>query len=219
MTTPHLKLISFATCPYVQRARVILNEKQIQHELEYIDLDAPPGWFYEVSPLEKVPVLLVENKPLFESMVICEYLDEVSAGSLHPEEPFAKARNRSWIEFGNEILSNNYGYFTTDDSIRFKQLRATILEQLDILEEELSNSPFFNGAKFSLIDAVYAPLFRMFDVLHRVYDYNFFTDTAKVKLWSDTLLAHPSVVNSIPAGYGEDMEVYLKKQNSVLNRA
>jgi glutathione S-transferase len=47
-----------------------------------------------------------EDTSLFESAVICEFIDEVTPGSLHPEDPFKKAYHRAWIEFGSEILNN-----------------------------------------------------------------------------------------------------------------
>ena len=55
----------------------------------------------------KVPVLIVdENKVLFESAVICEYLNEITFGSLHSKDPLEKARHRAWIEFGSGILGS-----------------------------------------------------------------------------------------------------------------
>ena len=67
-----LKLISHHLCPYVQRARIVLEEKSVPHELEFVDLADKPDWFLEISPLGKVPVLLVDGQPLFESVVIAE---------------------------------------------------------------------------------------------------------------------------------------------------
>ena len=54
---PHL--ISFETCAFVQRAVITLKRKQIAHDITYIDLDDPPDWFLDLSPLKKVPVLKV----------------------------------------------------------------------------------------------------------------------------------------------------------------
>lgn len=218
MSSPHFKLISFDLCPYVQRARIVLLEKNVNFDVEFIDLAAPPDWFLELSPLGKVPVLLVDGRPIFESMAICEYLDEVTRGSLHPPDPFKKAQNRAWIEFGNNILSTTYSYSTVGDELKFKQLGATITERFDILEEQIVNEPFFNGDTFSIVDAVYAPLFRFYEVLKHYETTISFQDMPNVVKWWDTLLDRPTVINSVPASYMDNMIVYLDKQDSVLSQ-
>lgn len=218
MTLPQFKLISFALCPYVQRARIVLLEKKVDFGVEFINLDAPPDWFLDISPLEKVPVLLVDGRPIVESMAICEYLDEVTPGSLHPSDPFEKAQNRAWIEFGNDTLSATYSYFTAGDELKLKQLEAKITERFDILEEQIVNAPFFNGDTFSIVDAVYAPLFRFYDVLKH-YETKFsFQGMPNVVKWWDAIMNRPTVINSVPESYMGDMFVYLDKQDSVLSQ-
>jgi len=219
MSQPHLKLVSFAICPYVQRARIVLQHKNIDYELEFIDLDAPPEWFLDISPLGKVPVLLADDKPVFESMVICEYLDEITTGSLHPADPFEKAQNRAWIEFGNDVLSNTYAWFTTDDELRYKQLRATLTDRFEILEEQLQHSPYFNGEEFSMVDAVFAPLFRSYEVAKQFHSIDFFDETPNVVRWWNTLLAHPAVKLSAPDTYMDEMASYLKNKDSVFSKS
>jgi len=73
----------------------VLAEKDIPHAIEFIDLGNKPDWFLKISPLGKVPVLCVDARQLFESSVIAEYLDEISPGSMYPDDAFDKARNRS----------------------------------------------------------------------------------------------------------------------------
>ena len=102
---PDLHLISHHLCPYVQRAVIVLTEKDIPHEQTYIDLANKPDWFVTLSPLGRVPVLKTGRATVFESQVIAEYLDEVTPGLLHPADPLEKARHRSWIEFGSETLN------------------------------------------------------------------------------------------------------------------
>jgi glutathione S-transferase len=218
MSTPHLKLISFTLCPYVQRAIIVLNEKNISYDIEYIDLSAPPAWFYDISPLEKVPVLLVDEKPLFESMVICEYLDEITEGSLYPDDAFKRATNRAWIEFGNDILSTTFEFYTTEDENRFKHLSNTLVDRFEVLENEISNGTYFNGEYFSMVDAVYAPIFRYHNRIAQYKDYGFFEDAPKIKTWGDSLLQHPSVIKSVPDTYEQDTTNYLKKLNSVFRK-
>lgn len=48
---PNLKLISHTLCPYVQRARIVLDEKAIPHDIEFIDLNAKPEWNLKLSPV------------------------------------------------------------------------------------------------------------------------------------------------------------------------
>lgn len=215
MALPKLKLISFTLCPYVQRAMIVLNEKNIPFDIEYIDLSEPPPWFYDVSPLEKVPVLLVDDEPLFESMVICEYLDEITEGSLYPEDAFKRATNRAWIEFGNDILSTTFEFYTSEDGKRFKHLINILIDRFEVLEEHISQGPYFNGKEFSMIDAVYAPIFRYHNRIAQYKDYGFFEDAPRVKAWGDNLLQRDSVIKSVPETYEQDMTNYIKKIDSV----
>ncbi len=215
MTVPKLKLISFTLCPYVQRAMIVLNEKNVPFDIEYIDLSEPPAWFYDISPLEKVPVLLVDDEPLFESMVICEYLDEITEGSLYPDDAFKRAKNRAWIEFGNDILNTTYEFYTTEDKKRFNHLKNTLIDRFEVLEEEFSDGPFFNGEKFSMIDAVYAPVFRYHHRIAGYKDYNLFEDAENIKAWGDRLMQRSSIIKSVPGSYDQHMTAYLKKLDSV----
>ena len=80
-------LVSIPLCPYVQRAAIVLHEKEIAFERRYIDLANKPVWFTTMSPLGKVPLLLVGQEPVFESGVIVEYLEETSRWPLHPADP------------------------------------------------------------------------------------------------------------------------------------
>ncbi len=215
MDLPEFKLISFPLCPYVQRARGILVEKNIAHDIEYIDLQEPPAWFYDISPLEKVPVLLVDGKPLFESLAICEYLDEITPGTLHPEDAFNRALNRAWIEFGNDVLSLTFRFYTTNDQDVYKQLEVLLLERFETFEEFFSGEPFFNGTKFCIIDMVYAPLIRFHHAITKYSDKNFLADAPKLTAWGTRLLDYPAVVQSVPDDYDAILETYLRKQESI----
>jgi len=215
MTIPKLKLISFPICPYVQRAMIILNEKNVPFDIEYIDLSAPPPWFYDISPLEKVPVLLVDDKPLFESMVICEYINEITPGSMYPEDPFAKAENRAWIEFGNDILTTTFDLMSTNDLKIFKHSKNILTDRFEVLEDEFSNAEYFNGSDFSMVDAVYAPLFRYHKRILEFTDYGIFEDAPNIKAWGERLLERPSVIKSVPEDYEQRFLIFLESQNSI----
>ena len=218
METPSLKLISFTLCPYVQRALIVLREKNIPHEIEYIDLSSPPPWFYDISPLEKVPVLLVNNEPLFESIPIIEFIDDISPPSLYPDDPFEKARQKAWMEFGNEILSGIYSFYTSEDESTYRHQHRIIMDRLDILEEHLTQGPYFAGDTFSMVDTIYGPLFRYLNALSSLSGENFFHETPQVRQWSEQLLARESVQKSVPATYMEEIRTYISNLNSIFSQ-
>ena len=163
-----LTLISHHLCPYVQRAAIALAEKGIAFERINIDLAAKPDWFKAVSPLGKVPVLRVthaggEETSIFKSAVILEYLEETSPSPLHPGDALQRARHRGWIEFGSQVLNGIGRFYSATERATFERERAALEAMFARLEEELAEGPFFAGANFSLVDAVFAPVFRYFD--------------------------------------------------------
>ena len=87
-------LVSFKTCPWVQRSAIILREKNAPFEFRHIEPDNRPDWFLAISPHKKVPTLTIDDKvTLFESNAINEYLDETIAPRLHPEDPIQRAED------------------------------------------------------------------------------------------------------------------------------
>jgi glutathione S-transferase len=101
---PNLTLVSHDLCPYVQRAVIVLAEKSVPNERHYIDLADKPDWFRKISPLGKVLLPQIGDVMIFEPAVICEYLDKITPGSLHPRDPLQKAQHHAWVEFASAIL-------------------------------------------------------------------------------------------------------------------
>ena len=106
-----LELVSHALCPYVHRAAAMIHEKGGTFERRTIDLKAKPDWFLAISPRGKVPVLLVDGRPLFESQAIIEFLDETHPPSLLGVDPFERARQRAWVEVANDLSNAQYRLF------------------------------------------------------------------------------------------------------------
>ncbi|MDU6138825.1 glutathione S-transferase family protein, partial [Bradyrhizobium sp.] len=137
-----LKLISHKLCPYVQRAVIALKEKGVAFERIDIDLANKPDWFLKLSPLGKVPVLVVRSAEsevaLFESNVICEYIEETQAGArLHPADPLTRAQHRAWMEFGSAILGDLWGLETTQDAATFAAKRDALAAKFARVEAAL----------------------------------------------------------------------------------
>jgi glutathione S-transferase len=218
---PALTLISHHLCPYVQRAAIALTEKGIAFERIYVDLAAKPDWFKAVSPLGKVPVLRVRqadgnDASIFESAVILEYLEETSPPLLHPAEPLQRARHRAWMEFGSQVLNGIGRFYSATDTAAFERERAGLEAMFGRLEDELAGGPYFAGEKFSLVDAVFAPVFRYFDGFDRLGDFGILTGKPKVAAWRAALAARPSVKAAVVEDFPERLLAFFEARQGVL---
>ena len=214
-----LHLISFKTCPFVQRAVITLKHKNIDFDITYIDLADPPDWFLEISPLGKVPVLKVDDEILFESAVINEYLDEITGGELQPRDPLARAKNRAWIEFASDMLGNLYMMKMSQDEERYNKYRELLVSQLHRVEKRLGDGPWFNGEQFTLADTAFAPLFRQNSVADGKLSVIDPESMPKVSAWAERLLALAEVRASVVDEFDDLALAALRKNGSFsLNR-
>ncbi len=214
--TRTLKLVSFDLCPYVQRAAIVLAEKGVAFERVDIDLSDKPEWFNAISPFGKVPLLQVDEHVLFESAVIVEYLEETEPRPLHPRDPLERARHRAWMEFGSSILADIWVIETTKDGALFEAKRTMLRDKFKRLEEQLSTGPFFAGAGFSIVDAVFAPVFRYFDVFDEITDLGIFNGLEKIAAWRKALAARQSVIGAVVPDYSDRLHAFLRKHDGHL---
>ena len=217
MMTP-LILVSHALCPYVQRAAIVLFEKEVPFTRRDIDLDNKPDWFLTISPLGKTPVLLVDDVPLFESAVICEYLEDVYAPRLHPQQPLHRARHRAWIEFSSSMLNAISTFYFAPDDAALERAVSELRRKAGQLEVTLDASPFFAGPHFSVVDAAFAPVFRYFDVFDGIEDFGFFFGMSKVQAWRSALGTRASVSSAVSDDYAKVLLDFLKRKSSALSR-
>lgn len=213
-----LKLISHKLCPYVQRAVIALTEKGVPFERIDIDLANKPDWFQAISPLGKTPVLQVGDKAIFESAVILEYLEETQARPLHPADPLTRADHRAWIEFGSTVLNDIAGFYAASDEAAFKAKTSQLEARFARLEARVAASPWFDGENFSLVDAVFGPVFRYFDVFDDIADFGILSGKPKLKRWRKALAARPSVRTAVSADYPALLRDFIDRRQAWLSR-
>jgi glutathione S-transferase len=211
-----IELISFKTCPFVQRAAITLGYKEVEHKVTFIDLADPPDWFLEISPLAKVPVLRVDGEILFESAVINEYLDDITGGELQPKDSLVRAKNRAWVEFASNMLGNIYMMKTAAEKDKYEKYRDLLVSQLRRVEKRLGNGPWFNGEDFSLADTAFAPWFAHDAVANYRFSVIDAATMPKLDAWSKRLLALPAVKNSVVAEFEELYLAALETNNCYL---
>ena len=219
MKQHEFQLITHALCPYVQRSIITLQEKDITYSRTDIDLANKPAWFEKKSPMGKVPILLVDQTyTLFESAVICEYLDEITPGSLHPANSLEKAYHRAWIEFGSSLLSKVATLYNAKEASDFQAIHTEIRNKFRLIEKELAGGCFFSGEKFHLIDAVYGPIFRYFDVFATFTNLDTFDHLPKCRLWRKALKQRNSVQKAVAKDYPHRLIEFLLNRKSYISQ-
>ena len=116
-------------------------------------------------------MLLVGDHTIFESAVILEYLEETQASPLHPANALHRAEHRAFIEFGSAVLNDIAGLYSAPDEPAFKAKAAQLEAKLCTSGGPNRRRPWFDGENFSLVDAVFGPVFRYFDVFDEIGDF------------------------------------------------
>ncbi|MBC5764085.1 glutathione S-transferase family protein [Ramlibacter albus] len=212
-----LTLVSHHLCPYVQRAAIVLLEKGVPFGRRWVDLANKPDWFRAISPLGKTPVLLADDTPVFESAVICEYLDETHEPRLHPADPLQRAQHRAWMEFGSAVLNTIWAFYTAPDAAALEARRDELRTKFEQLEAVVEG-PFFAGERFSIVDAVFGPVFRYFDVFEALGEPSLFGGLPRVRAWRAALAQRPAVREAAVPDYRERLTQFLLDRRSELSR-
>lgn len=215
------ELISNILCPYTQRAAIQLAEKGLESRRTYIDLADKPGWFVQLSPMGKVPVLRVGDTAVFETAVICEYIEEalVDRAPMWPAAPLDRARHRAWAEFASSVIGDVFGFYMAPDEASFERKRVELAARFARLESQLgAAAPYFGGERFGLVDAAFAPIFRLLDTFDRVADFRLLEGLPATAAYRHTLAQRPSVQAVVVPEYGQVFLSYLTERGSHMAR-
>lgn len=187
---------------------IVLRAKEVDFEITYIDLRNKPDWFLKISPHGKVPVLVVDDEPLFESSAIAEYLDETVSPRLHPEDAIKRARNRAWNDFVPDFARGLSGVSYAKDEEGMQEGFKMARQRLDRLEGALAterdnDGPYFNGDQLCLVDASYAPFLHRFSIIEQIIKSRLLEDYPLVQTWTDALMSSDCVTKSVADEFEE----------------
>ena len=161
-----LKLYSGWFCPFVQRAWTVLEEKKIPYQYIEVNPYHKPQSLLSLNPRGLVPTLQYDNKPLYESTVICEFLEDAYPDhgiKLLPDDPYVRARMRIWTDFvGTRIIPAFHRFLQFQPGQQgdktIEDVRKEFLETLRQFAEAMDDDgPFFVGKEPTLVDFVLAP--------------------------------------------------------------
>lgn len=148
-----LVLYDAPRCPFCARVRIVLAEKDAPFEAIEIDLADRPSWLYEKNATGRVPVLEEDGRPLPESEVIMEFLEErYPEPPLLPADPADRAFVRVRIHRADELTDPYYALRRGEEGAE-AQLDAA----LGRLDAALEERRFLGGDQYGLADIAYVP--------------------------------------------------------------
>jgi glutathione S-transferase len=158
-----VKLLGMWASPFVLRVKLALSLKGVGYEYVEEDLKSKSEQLLKSNPvLQKVPVLIHDGKPICESSVILQYIDEAFAGvgpSLLPEEPHGRAVARFWAAYidGTLVKASSEASMakTEEEKAEGKKQVAAAVETLEGALRDCSNGkPFFGGDTAGYVDVM-----------------------------------------------------------------
>lgn len=195
-----LKLYYHPFASFCQKALIAFYEKELAFEPVFIDLGDPEhrARLKSVWPMMKFPVLRDEAaaRIIPESSLIIEYLDGITPdrAPLVPEDPKAALQARMWDRFFDGFVAVHVTKFVIDrlrpegrrDPDGVAQARATIVQALELFENEVAGREWAIGNRFSLADCAAAPSLFYAGTIVPLDGY------PHVKSYFERLLARPS---------------------------
>jgi glutathione S-transferase len=196
-----LKLYDYPDCPFCQKVRVVLAEKDLEYEKIFVDLrkqEQKTPDFLRLNPYGKVPVLVDDDEVVYDSTIINEYLEEEYP---HPRLMPEDSQGRASVRLLEDYCDNSFIPPTTAlltqlrkaegerDAQRVEQAREELRRALYFLRDRLGNHEFLVGKDFSLADAAFAPRIMVLGRLGVELE----PSLSAVQSWIERIRARPSV--------------------------
>ncbi|KAH9319946.1 hypothetical protein KI387_021715, partial [Taxus chinensis] len=162
-----VKVLSLWSSPYVMRVLIGLEEKGIKYETVPQNFSEKSPLLLEMNPVYKrVPVLIHNGKPVAESVIALEYIDEVwtSGPAFLPADPYERALARFWADYVDKKIYEPGKNIIRSTGEKQEAAKLEFIENLVLLEETLKGKDYFGGDKFGLVDIVLAPQISWFPV-------------------------------------------------------
>lgn len=108
-----------------------------------------------------MPLLKVrqpEGANALRSVVICEDTEDIlDVASMYPKDALSRAQQRGRIEFATPTYADAWRFLNPTDRLTADAKKAAFRERLQRLEAALGAGPYFAGADFRMVDAMFGP--------------------------------------------------------------
>lgn len=194
-------LLDFWASPFGMRLRIALAEKGVEYEYREEDLRNKSPLLLQMNPIhKKIPVLIHRDRPICESLIALQYIDEAwpSPSPLLPSDPHLRAQARFWADFVDKKIYDAGRRVWTTKGEEQEGARRDFIESLKLLEQELGDRPFFGGDTLGFVDVALLPFYTWFEAYEKFGGFHIEPECPKFIAWAKRCLQKESVSTSLP---------------------
>nr|GLL47210.1 probable glutathione S-transferase parA [Ipomoea trifida] len=184
---------------FAMRPKMALALKGIHYQSKAEDLTNKSSLLLEMNPVHnKVPVLIHNGKPVCESLIILDYIDEVWKDKfpLLPSDPYKRAQARFWADFIDKKIFEclKAWMFKTKDA---KGIKEELVEKLKVLEGELGEEAYYGGERIGFLDLALLSYYNWLLTFEKDTEFSVEAEIPKLSEWSKRCLQNESVSTSL----------------------
>ncbi|KAK6132453.1 hypothetical protein DH2020_033808 [Rehmannia glutinosa] len=181
------------------RVRIALAEKGVEYEYREQNLLNKGQYLLEMNPIhKKIPVLIHNGKPICESLIIVEYIDEVWKNNpLLPSDPYQRAQARFWADFIDKKVNDAGKRIWYMKGEQQEAAKEEFIEALQLLETELGDKAYFGGDKFGFVDLALIPFYCWFHAYETFGNFSTEEHCPKLIEWAERCEKIESVSKSL----------------------
>ncbi|KAL5079156.1 hypothetical protein RYX36_007577 [Vicia faba] len=195
-------LLGYWPSPFGMRLRITLAQKGIEYEYKDEDLQNKSPLLLQMNPIhKKIPVLIHNGKPICESLIAVQYIDEVwnHKSPLLPSDPYQRSQARFWADFvDKKVYENGRNLVWTKNGEEKEAAKKEFIEALKLLEQELGDKTYFGGEKLGYVDVALIPFYTWFKGYETFGNINIEKECPKFIGWAKRCIEIESVSKSIP---------------------
>ncbi|TKY49325.1 Glutathione S-transferase 3 [Spatholobus suberectus] len=137
------------------RVRIALAEKGVKYEYKEENINKKSPLLLQMNPIhKKVPVLIHNGKPICESAIIVQYIDEVwnDKAPILPSDPYERAHARFWVDYVDKKVYPAWNKMWLSNEEEHEAAKKELISIFKQLEETLGDKPFYGGDTFGFVD-------------------------------------------------------------------
>ncbi|EOY03144.1 hypothetical protein SCA6_017419 [Theobroma cacao] len=201
MSKEELVILDCWVSPFCMSVKIALAEKGLEYEAREEDLfGGKSDLLLNSNPIYmKVPVLLHQAKPLCESTIIVNYIDETwPSPPLLPPCSYGRAQARFWADFIDKKLFDAGCNIWRSKGEAPEEAKREVIEILKQLEEALREKAFFGGDTFEFVDIITVPVTSWFHAIEKFGNFKVEDECPKFSAWMKRCMQRETVAKVLP---------------------